>query len=95
MTAVPGAESVQLRPCDTKNYAAAAKSHPVVSRRPATLHNRRHHNPPADKQAHCSRCPYVIGTDGVILFADGRVDYRERTDPLDVLQVLEHRQAAE
>ena len=38
---------------------------------------------------------YVIGTDGVILFADTRVDYRERTDPLDVLQVLEHRQAAE
>ena len=38
---------------------------------------------------------YVIGTDGVILFADARVDYRERTDPMDVLQVLEHRQAAE
>jgi peroxiredoxin len=38
---------------------------------------------------------YVIGKDGVILFADTRVDYRERTDPLDVLQVLEHRAAAE
>jgi peroxiredoxin len=38
---------------------------------------------------------YVIGSDGVILFADTRVDYRERTDPLDVLQVLEHRKAAE
>jgi peroxiredoxin len=38
---------------------------------------------------------YVIGRDGVILFADTRVDYRERTDPLDVLQVLEHRAAAE
>ena len=38
---------------------------------------------------------YVIGTDNVILFADTRVDYRERTDPLDVLRVLEHRVAAE
>jgi peroxiredoxin len=38
---------------------------------------------------------YVIGTDGVVLFADTRVDYRERTDPLDVLQVLERRAAAE
>jgi hypothetical protein len=31
----------------------------------------------------------------VILFADTRVDYRERTDPLEVLRVLEHRAAAE
>lgn len=38
---------------------------------------------------------YVIGTDGRILFADTTVDYRRRTDPLDVLQVLEHRTAAE
>ena len=38
---------------------------------------------------------YVIGADGMILFADTRVDYRERTDPLDVLRVLEHRAAAE
>lgn len=38
---------------------------------------------------------YVIDRDGVILFADTRVDYRERTDPLEVLQVLEHRAAAE
>jgi peroxiredoxin len=38
---------------------------------------------------------YVIGRDGVILFADTRVDYRERTDPLEVLRVLEHRAAAE
>jgi peroxiredoxin len=38
---------------------------------------------------------YVIGRDGTILFADTRVDYRERTDPLDVLRVLEHRAAAE
>jgi peroxiredoxin len=38
---------------------------------------------------------YLIGQDGVILFADTRVDYRERTDPLDVLQVLESRAAAE
>jgi peroxiredoxin len=38
---------------------------------------------------------YVIGRDGVVLFADTRVDYRERTDPLDVLRVLEHRAAAE
>jgi peroxiredoxin len=38
---------------------------------------------------------YAIGTDGVILFADTRVDYRERTDPLDVLRILEHRSAAE
>jgi peroxiredoxin len=38
---------------------------------------------------------YVIGADGVVLFADTSVDYRERTDPLDVLRVLEHRAAAE
>jgi peroxiredoxin len=38
---------------------------------------------------------YVIGADGVVLFADTRVDYRERTDPLAVLRVLEHRAAAE
>ena len=38
---------------------------------------------------------YVISADGVVLFADTRVDYRERTDPLDVLRVLEHRAAAE
>ncbi len=38
---------------------------------------------------------YVVARDGVILFADTRVDYRERTDPLEVLQVLEHRAAAE
>jgi peroxiredoxin len=38
---------------------------------------------------------YVIGPDGVILFADTGVDYRRRTDPLDVLAVLERRQAAE
>jgi peroxiredoxin len=38
---------------------------------------------------------YVIGPDGRILFADTSVDYRRRTDPLEVLQVLEHRAAAE
>jgi peroxiredoxin len=38
---------------------------------------------------------YVIGANGVILFADTRVDYRERTDPEEVLRVLEHRAAAE
>ena len=38
---------------------------------------------------------YVIGRDGTIVFADTRVDYRERTDPQDVLRVLEHRAAAE
>jgi hypothetical protein len=38
---------------------------------------------------------YVIGTDGGILFADTRADYRERTDPLEVLSVLEQRVAAE
>jgi peroxiredoxin len=38
---------------------------------------------------------YVIGPDGRILFADTGVDYRRRTDPMDVLQVLEHRVAAE
>lgn len=32
---------------------------------------------------------YVIGRDGVVLFADAGVDYRERVDPLDVLSVLE------
>jgi peroxiredoxin len=38
---------------------------------------------------------YVIGADGVILFADISVDYRHRTDPLNVLDVLERRAAAE
>lgn len=38
---------------------------------------------------------YVVGSDGMILFADTRVDYRERTDPLEVLRVLEQRAAAE
>lgn len=38
---------------------------------------------------------YVVGSDGLILFADTRVDYRERTDPFEVLRVLEHRAAAE
>ena len=38
---------------------------------------------------------YVLGPDGVILFADTSVDYRHRTDPLDVLDVLERRVAAE
>ncbi len=38
---------------------------------------------------------YVIGPDGVIVFADTNVDYRRRTDPLEVLAVLERRQAAE
>ncbi len=38
---------------------------------------------------------YVIGADGRILFADTSVDYRRRTDPLEVLGVLERRAAAE
>jgi peroxiredoxin len=38
---------------------------------------------------------YVIDRDNKILFADTRVDYRERTDPLEVLRILEHRAAAE
>jgi peroxiredoxin len=38
---------------------------------------------------------YLIASDGVIMFADTGVDYRNRTDPLDVLAVLERRQAAE
>ena len=38
---------------------------------------------------------YVIGSDGLILFADSGVDYRRRSDPLDVLRVLERREAAE
>ena len=38
---------------------------------------------------------YVIGANGVILFADTSVDYRHRTDPLDVLDALERRAAAE
>jgi hypothetical protein len=37
----------------------------------------------------------VIGPDGVIAFADTSIDYRRRTDPLDVLAVLERRDAAE
>ncbi|MGT2441194.1 peroxiredoxin-like family protein [Bradyrhizobium betae] len=32
---------------------------------------------------------YVIGMDGVILFADTGVDYRRRAEPLDVLAVLQ------
>jgi peroxiredoxin len=35
---------------------------------------------------------YVIGSDGLILFADTGVDYRRRSDPLDVLRVLEPRE---
>ena len=35
---------------------------------------------------------YVIGSDGLILFADTGVDYRRRSDPLDVLRVMEHRE---
>lgn len=31
---------------------------------------------------------YVIGPDGTVLFADTRTDYRERTDPEEVLAVL-------
>ncbi len=38
---------------------------------------------------------YVIAADGRIVFADISVDYRHRTDPLDVLQVLERLVAAE
>lgn len=38
---------------------------------------------------------YLIDRDGTILFADTGVDYRERSDPFDVLQVLERRAAAE
>jgi peroxiredoxin len=37
---------------------------------------------------------YIIGGDGIIQFADTRVDYRERTDPLEILSVLERRAAA-
>lgn len=39
---------------------------------------------------------YVIGMDGVILFADTGVDYRRRAEPLEVLAVLQRSaQAAE
>lgn len=38
---------------------------------------------------------YAIGADGRIIFADTSVDYRRRTDPLEVLAVLERRAAAE
>jgi peroxiredoxin len=38
---------------------------------------------------------YVIGPEGRIIFADTSVDYRRRTDPLDVLLALEHYAAAE
>jgi peroxiredoxin len=37
---------------------------------------------------------YVIGPDGVIRYADTSVDYRWRTDPLEVLKVLEKPVAA-
>jgi len=38
---------------------------------------------------------YVIGVDDVILFADIGVDYRDRADPLAILDILERRAAAE
>jgi peroxiredoxin len=31
---------------------------------------------------------YVIGPDGIILYADVDVDYRDRADPQEVLTVL-------
>lgn len=34
---------------------------------------------------------YVIGSDGVILFADTSADYRRRADPIDVLTALNNR----
>jgi peroxiredoxin len=37
---------------------------------------------------------YVIGGDRIIQFADTRVDYRERTDPLEVVSLPERRAAA-
>lgn len=37
---------------------------------------------------------YVIGGNGTILFADTRTDYRERTEPEEVLRLLELRPAA-
>ena len=38
---------------------------------------------------------YAVGSDGRILFADTGVDYRHRTDPMDVIGILEKRPAAE
>lgn len=52
-------------------------------------------NGSADEWALPLSATYVIGPDGRILFADTSVDYRRRTDPLEVLGVLEHRAAAE
>ena len=52
-------------------------------------------NGAADDWALPLSATYLIGANGVIQFADTGVDYRERTDPLDVLAVLEHRAAAE
>jgi peroxiredoxin len=37
---------------------------------------------------------YVIGRDGTIIFANTDVDYRDRADPLDVLEALTLRAAA-
>ena len=37
---------------------------------------------------------YAVGSDGRILFADTGVDYRHRTDPMDVIGILEKRAAA-
>jgi peroxiredoxin len=37
---------------------------------------------------------YVIGRDGVIIYADTGMDYRDRTDPRDVLKILAQQQAA-
>src|SRR5205807_10201942 len=38
---------------------------------------------------------YVIGPDGIILYADTDVDYRDRTDPRNALALLTQRAAAE
>jgi len=38
---------------------------------------------------------YVIGSDGVILYANTDVDYRYRADPREVLAALTRRAAAE
>jgi peroxiredoxin len=37
---------------------------------------------------------YVIGRDGTIIYANTDVDYRDRADPLDVLETLTRRAAA-
>ena len=49
---------------------------------------------PAERQAIMQRPTYVIDRDGVIVYAYTDVDYRDRADPRDGLQVLKKKSIA-